>query len=268
MLATGCFGKFNTSLSGVISYVNIILQMSYIVTSHQSITAMKLYLSERLDRNYLRLAFCVFLFFLFLFSTRFSFQETNFTVHALFTGSTATLFKKNIKNRLHSTIHTFKNYFITIFSIFSFPQNKLHPNGSVKQCIYEALALVLSKAFVLQYADAYDVQVVDQSNCWRVPVQVSSCGGTPAEMVQMGWLFPMQQNHVLAGKVSAGCSYAICNRMADRCLAVRKTLIKAIELGFCRLVSISSTGVEDLFLGRKVPWQLLVLIEDEIGECY
>ena len=124
------------------------------------------------------------------------------------------------------------------------------------------------KLLFCRYADAYDVQVVDQSNCWRVPVQVSGCGGTPAEMVQMGWLFPMQQNHVLAGKVSAGCSYAICNRMADRCLAVRKTLIKAIELGFCRLVSISSTGVEDLFLGKKVPWQLLVLIEDEIGECY
>ena len=114
--------------------------------------------------------------------------------------------------------------------------------------------------------------MVDQSNYWRVPAQVSSCGGTLAEMVQMGWFFPMQQNHVLAGKVSAGCSYAICNRMANRCLAIQKTLIKAIELGFCRLVSISSREVEDLYLGKKVPWQLLVLIEDhkcmEIGECY
>ena len=43
--------------------------------------------------------------------------------------------------------------------------------------------------------------MVDQSNYWRVPAQVSSCGGTLAEMVQMGWFFPMQQNHVLAGKV-------------------------------------------------------------------
>ena len=128
------------------------------------------------------------------------------------------------------------------------------------------------KLLFCRYADAYDVQVVDQSNYWRVPAQVSSCGGTLAKMVQMGWFFPMQQNHVLAGKVSAGCSYAICNRMANRCLAIQKTLIKAIELGFCRLVSISSRGVEDLYLGKKVPWQLLVLIEDhkcmEIGECY
>ena len=131
---------------------------------------------------------------------------------------------------------------------------------------------MLSKAFVLQVCRCLDVQVVDQSNYWRVPAQVSSCGGTLAEMVQMGWFFPMQQNHVLAGKVSAGCSYAICNRMANRCLAIHKTLIKAIELGFCRLVSISSREVEDLYLGKKVPWQLLVLIEDhkcmEFGECY
>ena len=27
--------------------------------------------------------------------------------------------KKNIKNRSHDTIHTFKNYFITVFSVFS-----------------------------------------------------------------------------------------------------------------------------------------------------
>ena len=27
--------------------------------------------------------------------------------------------KKNIKNRFHDTIHTFKNYFTTVFSIFS-----------------------------------------------------------------------------------------------------------------------------------------------------
>ena len=124
----------------------------------------------------------------------------------------------------------------------------------------------LVKLLFCRYADAYDVQVVDQSNCWRA--QVSSCGGMPTEMVQMGWFFPTQQNHVLAGKVSTSCSYAICNRMADRYLAVQKTLIKAIELGFCGLVLISSRGVEDLFLGKKVPWQLLVLIEDEIGECY
>ena len=42
------------------------------------------------------------------------------TVHELFIGPTTTLFKKQIlKNRSHSTIHTFKIYFATVFSIFS-----------------------------------------------------------------------------------------------------------------------------------------------------
>ena len=38
--------------------------------------------------------------------------------------------KKNIKNGSHDTIHTFKNYFGTMFSVFSFQQNKLYPNES------------------------------------------------------------------------------------------------------------------------------------------
>ena len=29
----------------------------------------------------------------------------------------------------HSTIHTFKNYFATVFSVFNFQQNKQYPNG-------------------------------------------------------------------------------------------------------------------------------------------
>jgi len=40
-------------------------------------------------------------------------------VHALFTSPKTTLFKKNIKNGSHSTIYTFKNYFATVFSVFS-----------------------------------------------------------------------------------------------------------------------------------------------------
>ena len=40
--------------------------------------------------------------------------------HALFTGPTSTLFrKKKFKNRSHGTIYTFKNYFVTVFSVFS-----------------------------------------------------------------------------------------------------------------------------------------------------
>ena len=42
------------------------------------------------------------------------------TVYALFMEPTATLLKKYIKNRSHGTIHTFKNYFAKILSVFSF----------------------------------------------------------------------------------------------------------------------------------------------------
>ena len=43
------------------------------------------------------------------------------TVHALFMGPTTTLFrKKKFKNVSHGTIHTFKNYFGTVFFSFQF----------------------------------------------------------------------------------------------------------------------------------------------------
>ena len=50
--------------------------------------------------------------------------------HALFMGPIGTLFKekKNFKTGSYSIIHTFKNYFATVFSIFSFQQNKRYPS--------------------------------------------------------------------------------------------------------------------------------------------
>ena len=41
-------------------------------------------------------------------------------IHVLFMRSTVTLYKKNIKNGFHDTIHIFKNYFVTVFSVFNF----------------------------------------------------------------------------------------------------------------------------------------------------
>ena len=38
---------------------------------------------------------------------------------------------KNIKNGSYYTIHTFKNYFITVLSVFSFSNNKFNPNGPI-----------------------------------------------------------------------------------------------------------------------------------------
>ena len=46
-----------------------------------------------------------------------------------------------IKNGSHDTIHTFKNYFATMFSvsIFSFSKNKLNPNGSIVDFLLDYL---------------------------------------------------------------------------------------------------------------------------------
>ena len=42
-------------------------------------------------------------------------------MHALFTHCAYTIHAfKNIKNRSHGTIHIFKNYFATVFSVFRF----------------------------------------------------------------------------------------------------------------------------------------------------
>ena len=57
------------------------------------------------------------------------------TVYALFTHYVYTVhILKNIKNGSHDTIYTFKNYFATVFSVFSFQfsvfsNNKLNSNG-------------------------------------------------------------------------------------------------------------------------------------------
>ena len=48
---------------------------------------------------------------------------TKNTVHALFTYCSCTVLGS------HNTIHIFKNYFTTVFSVFSFSNNKFNPNG-------------------------------------------------------------------------------------------------------------------------------------------
>ena len=37
-----------------------------------------------------------------------------------------------IKNGSYGTIHIFKNYFVIVFSVFSFQQNKRYPNGPLE----------------------------------------------------------------------------------------------------------------------------------------
>ena len=48
---------------------------------------------------------------------------------------------KNIKNGFHGTIHTFKNYFATIFLVFSFSKNKLYPNRLLEIIVIHLLLL-------------------------------------------------------------------------------------------------------------------------------
>ena len=56
------------------------------------------------------------------------------TVHAL----------KNIKNGSHGTIHTFKNYFVTVLLVFSFSNNKFNPNGPlIIFSLYNGYAIVI-----------------------------------------------------------------------------------------------------------------------------
>ena len=72
--------------------------------------------------------FLSFYFILFYPNRNFDFSAVN---SALFTDPTNFTSNLFIKNRSHNTIHTFKNYFVTVFSVFSFQfqQNKFYLNG-------------------------------------------------------------------------------------------------------------------------------------------
>ena len=80
--------------------------------------------------------FSIFFFFFFpacvnssctVYAHGFIVQETKSAVHKTYKH----FFQKKIyiKNGSQGTIHTFKNYFAIVFSLFSFQQNKLYLNG-------------------------------------------------------------------------------------------------------------------------------------------
>ena len=85
-------------------------------------------LSVRLGRNYISIYVYVFgvsfhTSFFFFFFMRFSsrgqltlFTYCSFTVHETYNHF---IEKKNIKNGSYGTIHTFKNYFVTVFLVFN-----------------------------------------------------------------------------------------------------------------------------------------------------
>ena len=84
--------------------------------------------------------FCFFFFFFLPAFVDFGRQMLLlWTVYALFTHCAYTVHVlKNIKNESHDTIYTFKYYFVTVFSVFSFQfsifsNNKFNPNTPIKK---------------------------------------------------------------------------------------------------------------------------------------
>ena len=106
----------------------------------------------------LHFCFCVFSSFFFFLFTRFPPSQAA-TVYVLYMNSSRNIspvFREQciralfmnpqilffinffIKNGSHDTIHTFKNYFATVFSVFSFQfqQNKFYPNTHFVVILY------------------------------------------------------------------------------------------------------------------------------------
>ena len=78
----------------------------------------------------------LFFFFFFLFQPHYLIKSTvnNARMHCSWVPQIPLFSHFFIKNESHDTIHTFKNYFATVFlvSVFSFSKNKLNPNGPIK----------------------------------------------------------------------------------------------------------------------------------------
>ena len=95
--------------------------------------------------GYLHLQVCIFWLFFFPQCVNINIiwvhcAETKFTVH----GS-------------HSTIHTLKNYFAIVFSVFSFSKNKLYPNGPL---------MINEKVVVKTEKHIWDVKKSDMRFLW------------------------------------------------------------------------------------------------------
>ena len=75
--------------------------------------------------------FSVFFFFFFFFLAVYVDLSPmyNAPMHCSQDAHTSLFNNFFIKNGFHDTIHTFKNYFTIVFSVFSFQQNKSYPNG-------------------------------------------------------------------------------------------------------------------------------------------
>ena len=66
--------------------------------------------------------------------TKFTIHNCSSTVHGTYNH---VIQKKNIKNGSYGTIYTFKNYFTTVFLVFSFNKNKFNLNGPLVTIFFQ-----------------------------------------------------------------------------------------------------------------------------------
>ena len=78
----------------------------------------------------------LFFFFFFLFQPHYLIKSTmnSARMHCSWVSQILHFSHFFIKNGSHGTIHTFKSYWATVFSVsvFNFSKNKLNPNGPIK----------------------------------------------------------------------------------------------------------------------------------------
>ena len=83
-----------------------------------------------MDTAYNASVLCLAFYFLFFFGVEKQILWLSNGSYVLFMRLTNLFFQQIFfkKNRSHDTLHTFKNYFAIIFSVFNFQKNKWYPN--------------------------------------------------------------------------------------------------------------------------------------------
>ena len=119
---------------------------------------------------------CVFRFFFSLHVNSnliwFTVQGTKITIYLLFITVYSTVhILKNIKNESHDTIHTFKNYFVTVLLVFSFQFSVSAIISSIQTDPLRSMQLkmLLSHDHQLNASDAQQLQY------WWLPYVLYLC---------------------------------------------------------------------------------------------
>ena len=117
------YRKSNFSFSLVLvsdnGYLDFVLGLDYFLFIYRKQTSIALKQRDRICLNNMK---CQFRYSVFSSTFAFVLSHVFFSgSRALFMGLTCTFFSQNnFKIRFYGTIHTFKNYFVTMFSAFIF----------------------------------------------------------------------------------------------------------------------------------------------------